>query len=151
MLQVLGSFGDLSAPSAGPERVDAAPPELPAPEECPRDAATTELAKAFMHQVDLRLHPEDVGFRSEDVLTTPLPLSRAAYGTPDHHARFHERLIRELEARPGVASAGVMSSLPVAGSIPNGLFELDGAGASFERWRAYRDRVVAPQRPETDP
>jgi acyl-CoA thioesterase len=64
ILQVLGSFGDLSTSEAGPERIDATPPDLPPPDACPRNAATTELAKSFMSQVDLRLHPDDVGFRT---------------------------------------------------------------------------------------
>ena len=58
ILQALGTFADLGASEGGPERVDAAPPELPPPEACSRNVAT-EVAKSFMHQVDLRLESND--------------------------------------------------------------------------------------------
>lgn len=63
IVQALATFGDLASADPGPERVSASPPDLPPPDACPRNAADDALAKSFMHQVDLRLHPDDVGFR----------------------------------------------------------------------------------------
>ncbi len=63
LLQVLGTFGDLSSP-AGPERVDAAPPELPPPDECIFVEPTDTFPPPFMGRVELRLHPDDAGFSS---------------------------------------------------------------------------------------
>lgn len=60
LLQMLGTFGDLSK-AEGPERVEAEPPDLPAPEACvamPRSEATS----AFRDKVELRLHPDDAGY-----------------------------------------------------------------------------------------
>lgn len=62
LLHALATFGDLEA-ATGPERVDAAPPELPAPEDCAAQRAGPEAGPPFMAQVDLRLHPDDAGFR----------------------------------------------------------------------------------------
>jgi acyl-coenzyme A thioesterase PaaI-like protein len=62
LLAVLGTLGDLTAAATGPERVDAAPPELPAPADCIRPAADAGLAPPFNARIDLRLHPDDAGF-----------------------------------------------------------------------------------------
>jgi acyl-coenzyme A thioesterase PaaI-like protein len=65
VLSLLGTFGTLTSTADAPggaELVDAAPPELPSFEDCrPRQHDPT-LAPAFMHRVDLRLHPEDSVF-----------------------------------------------------------------------------------------
>lgn len=63
LLQVLGAFGELGAGDGGPERVNAAPPELPAPDNCIHSASGEGFAPPFMGRVDLRLHPADAGFR----------------------------------------------------------------------------------------
>ncbi len=60
ILQVLGTFGQLVA-ADGPERVEAAPPDLPPPDACaamPR----SEAVSSFRDRVELRLHPEDAGY-----------------------------------------------------------------------------------------
>jgi acyl-CoA thioesterase len=61
VLATLGTFADLG-PADGPERIDGAPPELPAVDECVPVEPTDGYPPPFMGQVDLRLHPEDVGF-----------------------------------------------------------------------------------------
>ena len=60
LMQVLGTFGDVST-SAGPERVDAGPPELPPVDDCVPIHATQGFPPPFMGQVELRLHPDDAG------------------------------------------------------------------------------------------
>jgi acyl-CoA thioesterase len=63
LIELLGSFSDLSA-IEGPERIDASPPDLPPPEECPRTVPNPEIGfpPALMGRVDLRLHPDDANF-----------------------------------------------------------------------------------------
>ena len=61
LLQVLGTFGDLGQTVAGIERIDAAQPELPRPEECAPHVSANGAPPLF-DQLDLRLHPEDGGF-----------------------------------------------------------------------------------------
>ncbi len=62
VLQTLGTFGDLQGTN-GPERVDAEPPALPAPDDCAAHKGDSGITSTFMSQVDLRLHPDDVGFK----------------------------------------------------------------------------------------
>ena len=73
-----------------------------------------------------QLMTEDFGFDGSDVATAAVALSQIKYEQPADHARLYDRLIAELEAHPGISSAGVLSSLPASGSLPNYLMELDG-------------------------
>ena len=61
LLQVLGTFGDVSTP-VGPELVDSAPPDLPPPDQCIAVEPTETFPPPFMGRVELRLHPDDAGF-----------------------------------------------------------------------------------------
>jgi hypothetical protein len=61
LLAVLGTLGDLSG-AGGPELVEGAPPELPAPEDCVRLDPAGTFPPPFMGRVDLRIHPDDAGF-----------------------------------------------------------------------------------------
>lgn len=63
VLAVVGTLGDLGPTGgpAAPERVEGGPPDLPAPEDC-LGMGDSEASPAFMHRVELRLHPEDAGF-----------------------------------------------------------------------------------------
>jgi hypothetical protein len=61
LLAVLGTLGDLSR-AEGPELIEGAPPELPAPEDCVRVQPAGTFPPPFMGQVDLRLHPDDAAF-----------------------------------------------------------------------------------------
>lgn len=94
----------------------------------------TEVAMAFVLLVatgllvrsSRALLSEDVGAAVGDVSTAAVSLSQVKYVSEYDHARLYDELIGELEARPDVQSAGVMSTLPVAGSLPSGRLELDG-------------------------
>jgi len=60
LVELLGSFatqGDV----AGPDRIDAQPPDLPDPDECVQ-ASPDVGAPTLMSRFDMRLHPEDAGF-----------------------------------------------------------------------------------------
>lgn len=61
LLAALGSYGELMT-TAGPERVDAKPPDLPPVEECVKVEPTETFPPPFMGNVDLYLHPRDVPF-----------------------------------------------------------------------------------------
>ncbi|MEE4660391.1 MAG: thioesterase family protein [Halieaceae bacterium] len=72
MISLLGSFGDL-AQLEGPQRIDAAPPDLPPPDECPRsEASETGFPPAMLSKIELRMHPEDGGFFQGSPTQTPL-------------------------------------------------------------------------------
>lgn len=61
LLQVLGTFGDLSAGEGAFERTEAAPPPLPPPDACVRQHPDQGAPRIF-GSMDLRLDPEDAGF-----------------------------------------------------------------------------------------
>lgn len=54
---------DLSTAS-GPSRVDATPPDLPAPDACVHLVPGDPVPPPFFGRVDVRLHPDDVPFRA---------------------------------------------------------------------------------------
>jgi len=56
---------DLGAAS-GPVLVDAAPPDLPPPDECPLSVPADPFPPPFVGQVEMRLHPDDIPFRTGD-------------------------------------------------------------------------------------
>lgn len=62
LLQVLGTFGDLTRASSAPVLVEADPPQLPPVQECVPRGPSEEVPLPFMGRVDLRLHPDDAGF-----------------------------------------------------------------------------------------
>ncbi len=62
MMELLGSFGDIAS-LEGPQRIDAEPPHLPAPERCLRiEPSPQGFPPAMLGKIDLRLHPEDAAF-----------------------------------------------------------------------------------------
>jgi predicted permease len=73
-----------------------------------------------------QLLAEDLGIDASDVVTVPMALSQLRYETDYDHADLYTTLIDELEASPGVRSAGVLSVLPASGRLPNYRLELDG-------------------------
>ncbi|HSG49058.1 MAG TPA: ABC transporter permease [Longimicrobiales bacterium] len=69
---------------------------------------------------------QDAGFQGDDVTTLTLSLSQVKYPEAADHADWHVRYTREVRAQPGVAAAGIMSTLPLQGFLPNARMELDG-------------------------
>ncbi len=69
---------------------------------------------------------EDTGFDASDVMTTTVMLSRITYPTGEDHTAFWLQALEELNAYPGISSAGVSTTIPMTGFLPNGRIELDG-------------------------
>jgi putative ABC transport system permease protein len=61
----------------------------------------------------VRLSRVDLGFRPERVLDLDLDLGSRAYAEPGRAEGFLTTLLRELHGRPGIRSAGVITSLPL--------------------------------------
>ena len=64
LLAMLGSFSDLSETAHPVERIDASPPDMPAPDACIPVEPTDTFPPPFMGKVELRIHPEDATFDS---------------------------------------------------------------------------------------
>lgn len=69
----------------------------------------------------------DPGFDKANVLSFELSLTRPRYADRAAYARFYRDLQQRLMALPGVAHAGAVSDLPLAGRIAMALpFEIEG-------------------------
>ena len=66
------------------------------------------------------------GFSPERVLTAQLSLPRARYASDTAQAAFYAQLLPRLRAIPGVARAGLASSLPLGGMMAYGAYVIDG-------------------------
>ena len=85
------------------------------------------LASSAMLVRSLReLVGQDPGFNAAGVDVLPMSLSQIKYPTLADQARWYAQFLDRLEALPGVAAAGVASTVPVEG-FPNGRVELDGS------------------------
>jgi len=68
----------------------------------------------------------DAGFDEADVVISGVALSGIKYPHLDDHRLFWEGMVDRAEAIPGVSQAGLITSVPASGSLPNGLVHLDG-------------------------
>jgi putative ABC transport system permease protein len=68
----------------------------------------------------------NAGFDDRDVVVSGVALSQIKYPELDDHRRLWETMLQRVAAIPGVSGAGVITSLPAAGSLPNGRVHLDG-------------------------
>ncbi|MCZ7628996.1 MAG: thioesterase family protein [Microthrixaceae bacterium] len=112
VLAALGSFSDLSHPSAtdSPSRVDATPPDLPPPERCiGNDPGVAADLAGFMDRVDLRIHPDDAGFR--EGMPSGEPRVRGWFRFPDDEPIDTIGLLCVLDAFPPTV---FNAALPVA-------------------------------------
>ena len=66
------------------------------------------------------------GFEVEGVMTADIDLDPVRYGESEPQIQFYRQLLSELEQRPGVDAAGIVTSVPLSGQLPNGRLELDG-------------------------
>jgi putative ABC transport system permease protein len=84
----------------------------------------TEVAVSFILLIGagllinsfLRLRNVDPGFRSEKVLTMRIVLPEVRYPDRTRRSPFYDELIRRVEALPGVASAAVVTDVPLTNS-----------------------------------
>lgn len=57
----------------------------------------------------------DTGFRAEQVMTMRFSIPASRYTEPDQMRAFYRAALAEIEALPGVAAAGLVTDLPLAG------------------------------------
>ena len=70
----------------------------------------TVLARSFATMIAV-----DPGFRTDNVLALQMAIPRTKYRTDPEIAAFYARILDRLRALPGVASAGMVNRLPLAG------------------------------------
>ncbi len=77
----------------------------------------------------------DVGIRSDHLLTTRINLPARQYNSSASQARFLRELLRQMQAHPRVASAGIATEIPPY-SRSNTDFDVAGVTHS-EHWNAH--------------
>jgi putative ABC transport system permease protein len=77
----------------------------------------------------IQLQRVDPGFNPRNVLTAVVTLPQAVYPGRDQIAPFYSQLLERVRALPGVQSAAVVSSLPLAGFDSDTGFVIEGRPA----------------------
>jgi predicted permease len=78
-------------------------------------ATVLVVAALLLIQSFDRLQRVDLGFTPDHLLTVTINLPEAKYSTAEKAAAFYDALLSEIQAMPGVVSAGVTSGIPMAG------------------------------------
>lgn len=68
----------------------------------------------------------DPGFSADAVLSASLSIPTSGYPEPGDVTRFYADLLSRVEAIPGVASAGLVRTPPLTGSLPPNDIEFEG-------------------------
>jgi putative ABC transport system permease protein len=76
---------------------------------------------------------EDVGFRTERLLTMDISLSEAKYSTPEKQTAYFDQVLQHLAALPAVLSVGAVTTLPLTRNETRNGFEIPGPHASQGR------------------
>jgi putative ABC transport system permease protein len=98
------------------------------------------MIKSFAHLQDV-----DPGFEPERVLTADISLPRAKYPDGQKIAAFHDQALARLASLPGVAAAGLSSSLPLGGTNADTSFFIDGQPTLEPRDRPHTyPRTISP-------
>jgi hypothetical protein len=84
------------------------------------------LGAALLTTSFRRLLLVDPGYRTDQVVAVDVNLSAAAYPDGVRGAQFYDRLLDELRRQPGVASAGAVANLPLAGGGGDLNIQIDG-------------------------
>ena len=79
------------------------------------------LVRTFFHLLAV-----DPGFNAERVLTFELLLPGAKYKDLDHIVSFYKEALPSLETIPGVASAGIVETMPLAGASDATIIQIAG-------------------------
>jgi putative ABC transport system permease protein len=74
------------------------------------------VGASLLIRSSLKLAQVDLGFRPEHVATFHLAVPRTKYPSDAQVAAFYDRLLQTVRAVPGVAQAGLVNRLPLAGN-----------------------------------
>ena len=70
------------------------------------------VGAGLMIQTLWNLHQVDLGFRSDHLLVSILPLPQPKYDTDAKRRTFYRNVLQELRGKPGIVSAGFSSDAP---------------------------------------
>jgi putative ABC transport system permease protein len=81
----------------------------------------------------VRLLEEDVGFRTEHLLTMDVSLSEEKYSTPEKQTRYFDQVLQRLTTMPAALSVGAVTDLPLTRNETWNGFEIPGPHPSQGR------------------
>ncbi|HEY6985605.1 MAG TPA: FtsX-like permease family protein, partial [Rhodanobacteraceae bacterium] len=84
---------------------------------------------------------QDPGFSSEGVLTATIALPASKYPDEAAQARVFERMLEEVRSLPGVAAAGLTTTLPFSGTNAGQMFRIVGRPIEGTQLHAQLRRV----------
>ena len=73
-----------------------------------------------------RILAVEAGFEADGVVAMDLELPEIRYAGDPEMVAFHDQTLARFAAIPGVSEAGVVTSVPLGGSFPNGQVGVDG-------------------------
>jgi putative ABC transport system permease protein len=91
----------------------------------------------------LRLQAASPGFEAENALAVRLSLPKAHYSNRAALTAFYEKLRPRLESLPGVETVGVVSALPLSGTVYSVPFTIEGRAATPDEVERADYRVVS--------
>lgn len=93
----------------------------------------------------VRLSKVSPGFAADHLLTFRLALDSGPYASPSRRDAFASGLIRELGSRPGIASAALVSRIPLGGSRGASPVDIEGRVAAPGEVPIIDQRHITPE------
>lgn len=91
------------------------------------------VGAGLMIQTLWNLRQVDLGFRSDHLLTSVLPLPQSTYDSDAKIRSFYRDVLEQLRAKPGIVSAGFASDAPFTSEGDTEGYTIEGAPASSAR------------------
>lgn len=85
------------------------------------------VGAGLMMQTLWNLHQVDLGFRSDHLLVSLLPLPQPKYDTDAKIRNFYRNVLAELRTKPGIVSAGFASDAPFTSEGDTEGYTIEGA------------------------
>lgn len=93
----------------------------------------------------VRLQAVDLGFGTENLITAGVSISDSKYEDPDSRTRFFQGVLDDVEAMPGVESAGFTDKIPILNRWTNWfIWDADHPPEAQEDRLSTYSRVVLP-------
>ncbi len=89
------------------------------------------------------LNAQSPGFERDNILTGHLAIPRSKYRNDAAVAQVEERILESVSRVPGVAAAGMVNRLPLAGGVSMAIFEFDSPRALDPALSAVDMRVAS--------
>ena len=98
---------------------------------------------ALLTRTFAALNAQSPGFERDNILTGHLAIPRSKYRDDAAVAQVEERMLESVSRIPGVASAGMVNRLPLAGGVSMVIFEFDSPRALDPALSAVDMRVAS--------